>query len=150
MEAVRCARHTRVEYKVPVKATPTFYYIATGTAVDAVARMAPDFKTLVKSGTFEAAPSPAPDSCCVIIVNERLQLLMDMAGSIDKEQEMTRLSKEKHRLEPKVAEYQRKISDPEYETKVPEKVRELNAQKLVQFETELEGVLKALEKLTTL
>ena len=150
MEAVRSARHTRVEYKVPVKATPTFYYSATGSAMDTMPRMASDFETLVKcaKGTFSVAPSPVPDSCCVVIVNDRVTLYMDMAGSIDKEQEIARLSKEKARLEPKVDEYERKARDPEYEIKVPEKVRELNAQKLKQFKTELDGVLQALEKLS--
>ena len=46
------------------------------------------------------------------------------------------------RLIPQVAQYEKKISAPNYEEKVPENVRALNLEKLASYRTEL-GVVEA-------
>ena len=150
-EAVRTARHARVEYNVPVKARPTFYYTTQGLGDKIMPRMEQDFVTLVKAESCSAAPADgAPSTCSAIVVNEFVTLHMDLAGAIDKDQERTRLLKELKRIEPFVEQYERKIADPEYETKVPEKVRGINAAKLAGFRTELQNVNAALTKLDSM
>jgi valyl-tRNA synthetase len=147
IDAVRSARHTKVECNIPPRATPTFYYIATGAAAKSMVGLEKDFCTLVKPGSFGPAPATPPASCTVTIVNQDLQLLMDMAGSIDKTKEGARLTKEIARLEPELDKYERKIKEAEYSSKVPLKVQELNTAKISSLKAELETVRAALLKL---
>lgn len=49
------------------------------------------------------------------------------------------------RLQPMIKTYRQKISAPGYETKVPEDVRAVNAEKLAAYEAELEATTKAIE-----
>ena len=47
------------------------------------------------------------------------------------------------RLAPMIDSYKRKVSAPGYESKVPEAVRAVNADKLASYETEMEAVMTA-------
>jgi valyl-tRNA synthetase len=50
-----------------------------------------------------------------------------------------------YRLVPQIEQYQRKINVPDYETKVPENVRTINAEKLLASETELATTKQAID-----
>lgn len=71
-------------------------------------------------------------------------MLVDLTGIIDVATEVARLKKEVERISPLVDSYKRKVSAPGYETKVPENVRAVNAEKLAAYENEMEAVLAAL------
>lgn len=49
------------------------------------------------------------------------------------------------RLTPLIQSYQRKISVKGYENKVPEDVRQANAEKLNSYQTEMDETLKAIK-----
>lgn len=66
-----------------------------------------------------------------------------MTGILDIDKEIARLEKELVRLDPLLKEYRRKISVPGYESKVPENVRIVNAEKLAAYEAEYEATVKA-------
>lgn len=49
------------------------------------------------------------------------------------------------RITPLLEQYQRKVSVPDYENKVPESVRAINAEKLQAYEAELAATKTAIE-----
>ena len=75
---------------------------------------------------------------------------MTEGTSIDIDQERKRLEKEVARIEPMIEKFKIAMSDPLYEVKVPNKVREINQSKKTGYEAELESVQKALANLSTM
>ena len=55
------------------------------------------------------------------------------------------LCKINFRLTPNIEQYERKMSAADYESKVPESVRTLNAEKLTAYKAELSATMEAIE-----
>lgn len=150
--AIKAARSIRVECNVPPGTKPIYYFVCNNEIAQIISAQVDDFITLVKATALTRLDSidEAPKSCSTKVVNDSLTLFMDLAGAIDVQKELTRLEKEEKRIKPMIEQYHLKQSHPDYETNVPEKVRDINASKLAGYEKELEAVMTALDNMRAL
>ncbi|MDG4812896.1 valine--tRNA ligase [Hydrogenovibrio sp. 3SP14C1] len=88
----------------------------------------------------------APESA-VALVGE-MKILIPMAGLIDKEAELTRLSKEINRLDGEVKRFTGKLSNESFVSKAPEAVVEKEKQKLHDTEIALKNLKDQYEKIS--
>lgn len=139
-DAIHDARSTRSDYKVPNHVKVSFLFKSADEGViRALTAQAQDFCTLARAASVTHLPTDAevPKGSSVKVVSEVLTLVLDMAGLIDTDAELLRLTKEKERLLPLVEQYRRKMTAADYETKVPPAVQAANREKLAAYEAEL-------------
>jgi len=98
---------------------------------------------LAKGNFLTFLTGETPKGYCVKVVSDQLSLLVNLTGIIDIDVEISRLNKEVERLNPIIDGYQRKIAVADYEAKVPEAVRAVNAEKLAAYQAELDAVIIA-------
>ena len=89
-----------------------------------------------------------PDSAIALV--DQMQLLIPMAGLIDKEAELKRLKKETDRLSGEVKRLSGKLSNAGFTDKAPAKVVEAEQQKLDDAKTALVQLEKQVEKIQAL
>ncbi len=89
-----------------------------------------------------------PDSAIALV--DQMQLLIPMAGLIDKEAELKRLNKEIERLTGEVTRLTAKLGNPGFTDKAPAKVVELEQQKLDDAKSALAQLQIQLEKIKEL
>lgn len=138
--AIQAARSLRADYFLPNHVKAKFFYFSENPEIQAaLSQQSDDFCTLAKgeSLTQLQKPEDAPKGCSVKIISDQLSLYVDLRGLVNAQDEVTRLSKEVDKLENQLAQYEAKTKVPNYEQKVPENVRKLNAEKLAAYETEL-------------
>jgi len=92
--------------------------------------------------------TPKPDSAIALV--DHMQLLIPMAGLIDKEAELARLGKEIDRLKSEVARLSAKLSNTGFTDKAPAKVVELEQQKLDDAQSALTQLQAQVEKISKL
>eukprot|EP01138_Halocafeteria_seosinensis_P014615 gb/GECG01014920.1/.p1 GENE.gb/GECG01014920.1/~~gb/GECG01014920.1/.p1 ORF type:complete len:1066 (+),score=173.55 gb/GECG01014920.1/:1-3198(+) len=106
---------------------------------------AEDVKTLAvaKDLTVSADSTAIPQGCAASVVNENVTVNVLMKGLIDDpEQEIAKLDKDIEKKQTSIIALEKKMSMPEYETKVPENVREQNSEKLSSLKAEVEQLQK--------
>ncbi|MBD3611565.1 MAG: valine--tRNA ligase [Hydrogenovibrio crunogenus] len=105
-------------------------------------------QTLAKLDTITLLENEteAPESA-VALVGE-MKILIPMAGLIDKEAELSRLSKEIKRLEGEVKRFTGKLSNESFVSKAPEAVVEKEKQKLQDTEIALKNLKDQYEKIS--
>jgi valyl-tRNA synthetase len=89
-----------------------------------------------------------PDSAIALV--DHMQLLIPMAGLIDKEAELKRLNKEQDRLRAEVSKLTAKLGNSGFTDKAPAKVVEAEKQKLADAEAALVQIENQIEKIATL
>lgn len=143
-DAIHGARSLRADYKFHVKAD--FYFRTESPEVaDILNAQQQDFCTLAKANCFEmlGAGAEAPRGCSTKVISDKLSILVNLTGIINVDTEIARLSKEILRITTSIAGYQKKMSSADYNTKVPEDVRQQNTDKLASLEAELEATESA-------
>jgi valyl-tRNA synthetase len=71
-------------------------------------------------------------------------VLLELRGLVDVDAELLRLAKQKEKVQPALEQLRRKMAAGDYETKVPEDVRDANTQKLQQYEQEISTIDEAI------
>jgi len=89
-----------------------------------------------------------PDSAVALV--DHMQLLIPMAGLIDKDAEMKRLTKEVDRLNGEVIRLSAKLDNAGFTDKAPAKVVDLEKQKLSDAQSALAQLKKQIEKIAAL
>ncbi|KAL0213833.1 hypothetical protein P9112_006017 [Eukaryota sp. TZLM1-RC] len=87
--------------------------------------------------------SNVPSSCGVTVVLTNVRVFVDLKGVIDPRQEIKKIDKKLNTVEKSLTSLRQKTSIPNYETKVPEKVRVMNAEKLEKLETEVASLSRS-------
>jgi valyl-tRNA synthetase len=87
-----------------------------------------------------------PQGCAIEIVNPQCKTYISLKGMINIEQEIKKLQKKEAELSKAVQNIRDKMNDPQYD-KVPEKVKQGNAERLAKYEGELKNVKFGLETL---
>ncbi|XP_072331843.1 valine--tRNA ligase isoform X2 [Scyliorhinus torazame] len=91
-----------------------------------------------------------PAGCALAIASDRCTVHLMLKGLIDAEKEVSKLRNKQSDVQKQVAKLTEKLSKPDYQTKVPQKIQEMDSEKLKQIETELQKVedgIKTFEKL---
>jgi len=153
-DAIHDARSLRTEKKLANHIKAAFAFKTTSADVlRALTVQNQDFCTLAKASALEVLGegSEVPPGCSVKVVSDLLTIVLrgesGGAEGPDVSAELARLRKDVDRLQPLVEQYRRKISVPNYETKVPEAVRISNQEKLGAYEAELLATEQALAAL---
>ena len=83
-----------------------------------------------------------PDGCVKGFVSDETFIYVKVIGLIDISLEVGRINKRVKQLEDMKSKLEQKINIPDYINKVPEKVRNENAEKMAGYDVELAEVLK--------
>ena len=145
-DAIHAARSLRADYRIPNNTKTDFYYRSENCHVKrALGEQTDDFCTLSKGSSLQhLSPGELPPSCSVKVVSDELDILIDLTGVINAEEEIARLTKELSKLTSQAEQYKKKMSIPNYSEKVPMDVQEMNLQKLAKYESELSTISAAI------
>lgn len=88
------------------------------------------------------ADDPNPEGSLQGYVNDEITIFVKVIGLVNIEDEIARIAKRVTQLEDFKAKMVKKMSIPNYEEKVPEKVRTENDEKMKTYEVELEELAK--------
>ena len=91
--------------------------------------------------------SIVPKGCGYSVISKSVGVHMMLAGSIDVSKEIAKLQKNSDGLRKQLEGLQKKVSIPNYETKVPENVRKLNAEKAESLSAQLQQVMEGIENM---
>lgn len=80
----------------------------------------------------------------------KLYLNYFLQGLIDPEKELVKLSKKEEFLQQSITKLEQTLSMADYESKVPEDVRQANSEKLATSRGELERLVQAMASLRTM
>lgn len=147
-DTIHSARSLRSDYKIQNHIKAEFGFQSENSKIVSIlTSQGDDFKTLAKGSSFihfaSNSPESIPKEWCVKVVSDQLSLLVNLSGILDIDFEISRLSKELEKLSLLLEAQKRKVSVPDYESKVPEAVRITNAEKLAAYEVEYEATLQA-------
>ena len=97
-----------------------------------------------ESVTVARDESAVPAGCALEIVSDSVSAYLNLKGSVDTKAEISKLEKQRALLLASVAALEKTAEKPDYETKVPEKVRLANAEKLVKLRNEIAAAEKGI------
>jgi valyl-tRNA synthetase len=81
----------------------------------------------------------------VTVINESVSVYLMLKGVVDPAAEIAKLEKKSAQTAKQIADLQKKMEMPGYETKVPENVRADNTEKLAKLEAEVATTAAAME-----
>lgn len=137
-EAVHAARSLRADYNLPPKARNSVYIrVHKSEVLDIYSRHKDLFLTLSSASDATVSSEEAPDGCAVHILNESVEVYLVVKGIVDVKAEITKLEAKLKQLETSLLGWKKKLTAPNYETKVPEAVRKLNSDKIASIEQEI-------------
>jgi len=145
-DVIHAARSLRKQYNVANHIKADFYFKTDSEVIaEALTAQAEDFVTLARGHFLQRFEDGAdiPRGYCIKVVSDQVSLLVNLTGLLDIDTELTRLAKELERLTPMISQYERKISAKDYETKVPEDVRQQNSDKLTSLRSEFDETTNA-------
>lgn len=93
---------------------------------------------------------PRPEFCAINIINEKLEAFLYIKGLINVEAELQKLGKALEKNQKSLEGMRRRVAVPDYETKVPERVREQNSIQLNALEEEAEKLAAAITSMEAL
>jgi len=147
-EAIHAARSLRSDFGLTPKQSPDFFVTCKNDDLfKAISHQADDIKTLAKAAsvTVLAGSEEPPAGCAVHIKSDQLQVHIMLKGLVNFEEEVAKLEKQlETKVAPAMERLRSKIEAPGY-SKVPDKVKESNQQKMEQYIAEKENIFKAIE-----
>jgi len=140
MEIVKTIRSKKDEYmnnkaKCLVYVRPNQPY-----SKEVVGKLDDVIRTLSQSSEIKllGKNEEAPGGCAIQLVGDKCEVLLSLKGMVDFTKEIQKLRLKKEKSEESVGKLVETTKKDDYETKVPEKVREQNQQKISQLHTEIE------------
>ena len=149
MDVVKAVRALRASYNLPPKAKPEVFVVARGDEAVAAMSLFADAIATLASASVCAVLSPddaAPAGCGVTIVDESTTVYVMLKGSVEPSVEIAKLEKKVVATLKQIAELAQKMAMDGYEDKVPESVRNDNAEKKEKFEAEVAVSESAVEE----
>lgn len=145
-EVIHAARSVRAEYGLTNSVRPTFFIKCHDENLKRIMEThVEDFKTLAKAGEVECLVNEEPPlGCAMHSVNDKVQLFVLLAGLVDFANEIAKLGKKVARIAVSVESLNKKMTRDDYETKVPEDVREADGVKKAALETEKASIERAI------
>eukprot|EP00117_Sycon_ciliatum_P046551 scpid27278/ scgid33326/ Valine--tRNA ligase; Valyl-tRNA synthetase len=89
----------------------------------------------------------APAGCAMISLSDKLQVHVLVKGLIDVSKEISKQEGKLQRLHEQIQKLNKDMARPDYDTKVPEKVRQSNSSKMDQTQQEIAAMEKAIASL---
>ena len=132
------ARSLRSDYNLTRKDNPTLYLATTDDeTLKTLEALSSDFKTLSQAGEVIATKDTEfPHSCAVKHVNTKVTMLVNLKGLVDFAQELKKLQGQLKDVQSRKEKLEGKMNVESY-AKVPAKVKERDAKKLVELKDEV-------------
>ncbi|XP_062978383.1 valine--tRNA ligase [Elgaria multicarinata webbii] len=147
LSIVRAVRSLRADYNLTKTKADCYLQCLDSETAAAVARCSEYIRTLSSSKqvlVLEPGQAPPP-GCAVAIASDKCTVHLLLKGLIDAEKEIAKLAGKKAELQKQILRLRERMDSPDYAAKVPAKVREADAAKLKQSETELQKADEAIE-----
>jgi valyl-tRNA synthetase len=147
-EIVKATRSLRAAYNLPPKTKAELFIVTRGdAATDAAKQFSAGIAALATCAKVDIlCPDDAvPAGCGVTVINESVSVYLMLKGVVDPAAEIAKLEKKSAQTAKQIADLQKKMEMPGYETKVPENVRADNTEKLAKLEAEVATTAAAME-----
>ena len=144
ISAIKAIRARRTEMKVPVSRKTALYVDTKYT--DLFLSSKSFFEKLASVVSVEIVHDYS-DEGSVTLITDGAKLYIPVEDMVDFAEERERLSKEKLNLEQEVSRLEKKLSNPDFVAKAPEKVVNIEREKLIKYQEQLKDTISALEKI---
>lgn len=148
-KTARIIRSARSDYNIPNKTkTEAFIVCTADESLAILQKFAADLATTAFCSriVLETTESP-PAGCAILTISGQCVVHLLLRGLIETDKELTKLQSKKDVLEQTVGKLNKAMAANDYELKVPVEVRETNAEKLAQNESEILRIATAMETL---
>jgi len=155
LEAVHHARSLRSTSNVSPAATPQIYLVIHSEDVLNIFKdFVADIAVLVRASEVDlkmkGKDQDPPSGCAVDLVNHLVEVHLVLKGLVDPTGEIQKLRKKVVEAQKQIEVLQKRMSVPNYDTKVPENVRLSNSEKLNASKTEIDNLNAAILKFEAL
>ncbi|XP_066910854.1 valine--tRNA ligase-like [Clytia hemisphaerica] len=140
MEIVKTIRSKKDEYMSNKSKCLVYVRPHQNYSKEVVEKLNDVIKTLSQSSEIQllGEKEEAPGGCAIQLVGDKCEVLLSLKGIVDFTKEIQKLRVKQEKSEQSVSKLIETTKKDDYETKVPEKVREQNQQKITQLHTEIE------------
>ncbi|KOP64462.1 valine--tRNA ligase [Bacillus sp. FJAT-18019] len=148
MDVIRAVRNIRAEVNVPMsKKVELQLKPVSGQVASIIDRNADYIRRFCNTSEYESSSElEAPDKAMTAVVTG-VEMYLPLAGLIDIAQEITRLEKEILHLNSEVERVEKKLNNPGFVSKAPEKVIEEERAKLADYSDKRSKVIARIEEL---
>ncbi|CAH1785803.1 unnamed protein product [Owenia fusiformis] len=149
---IKTIRSMRSDYNLTKIKPEVFLHCDNSNIGETLSKHTEVIKTLSSAGGVEilAESSPVPEGCAIASVSANCQVYMKLKGLIDIAKEVTKLESNKMKLVASYNKLQGASEKADYATKVPENVRQLNAEKMNDLNAEIEKLTNGIAMLNTM
>ncbi|KAK9709947.1 valine--tRNA ligase [Basidiobolus ranarum] len=149
---VKAARSLIVEYNISSNAQ---IYITVGKDEmrDLLAKETRSIVTLTKGckqAVVLGGSDSVPAGCALATVTEDINVLLMIKGQVDIDAEVEKLNKKLEKVQTSLTTLNKKISIPDYESKVRADIREMNETKIKGYQSEIEGITNSIQNFLSL
>jgi len=145
MNVVKQVRSLRGEYKMTPKQKARLFIETKNEDSKKMLEGYSDFIKILTSSEDVNYSSDIPEGCVITVVNDDVNAHLMLKGVIDFEKELVKMEKGKKQLTDKVSSLEKKMKGKDYQTKVPENVRQADAEKADSLKIEIKEMEKAID-----
>ncbi|XP_014283591.1 valine--tRNA ligase isoform X1 [Halyomorpha halys] len=147
-KTIHAIRSARSDYNLPNKAkTETFFKSSDEGTCRILSEYSELVKTLANCSSLKSTTEPPEVVAAILTISDKCQVFLILEGLINIEEEITKLTKKKEGVVDRIKKLEQAMSIPDYETKVPEEVKQSNNEKHSQSKGELDRLTEALKSL---
>lgn len=152
MSVVRTVRSMRADYQLTKEKTDLYIKCSDDESANVLKSSIELLKTLTSSQTVEVLSSSQhpPLGCAIQTISAKCEVHLMLKGLIDIKKEAGKLEEKKSKLDGQLNKLQEAAAKADYETKVPENVRQQNKEKVKEIQCEIEKLSQAIERLLKL
>ncbi|XP_067865559.1 valine--tRNA ligase [Heterodontus francisci] len=146
MSVIRAIRSLRADYNLTKTKADCYLTCSDESTAALVSLFSSYIQTLSSSKSVTILVNEdCPAGCALTIASDRCTVHLMLKGLIDAEKEVTKLRNKQGDVQKQIAKLREKMSKADYGTKVPQKIQEMDAEKLKQSQAELQKVEEGIE-----
>jgi len=147
---IKSIRSMRSDYQLDKKIKAEVYLKCSDEATSQVLNNYADLINIMGSCSISVTTSDPPSGCAMSTVSAKCETHLMLKGQIDIPKELTKLESKKEALSKKLDKLSTDAAKSDYQTKVPEKVRNENTEKMEQLKAEIATITTGMETLLKL
>ena len=143
-EVIKAIRNLRAERNVPKEAKIAPILVAQGTVADWLRQGEPYLLSLPPAESVMIVPAIERPADCAVAVLPEVEIILPLAGLIDKEAELAKVRKSLSDIERQIASHRGKLGNESFVARAPAEVVEQTRAKLAELEAQHETLLRLL------
>ena len=144
-EAIKAIRNLRAEGNVPKEAKIAPIIVAKGTVAEWLKLGAPYLCSLPPAESVSIVESVERPAECAVAVLAEVEIILPLAGLIDKEAELAKQRKALNDIDRQIGAHRGKLGNESFVARAPAEVVEQTRAKLLELEAQRDAVLKLLD-----